>query len=201
MPLLIELSWTSSCTHLGICFSNSTIVPLYNPTNPSQPCLSCTRQFCLDQKLPICRGAELPDLDTDTATGKEGDVEARCFSALRHRDRDTHPRGRADFHKLCFPIDWDILRSIRTRLPTRSIHRHPLPIDRIRLAFNSEHSKSVSPVSYCWLAGSPAGRLALVRDSIVICCHLCLGETHWLTFSRSAHFRPIALVVLSFSFV
>ena len=98
-----------------MCFDNFTIVPLYMPDNPSKPCLSCTRQFCLDQKLPICRGqshlkavpnrrknrvreslepelmslfplgsgilgAEVPDLDTDTGTGKEGDVEARCFS-------------------------------------------------------------------------------------------------------------------------
>lgn len=25
-------------------------------------------------------GAEAPDVDADTGTGKEGDVEARCFS-------------------------------------------------------------------------------------------------------------------------
>ena len=67
------------------------------PANPSKPCLTCTRQFCLDQKLPICKGAldttepegkqltlpsigaEVPDLDNDVGTGKEGDVEARCF--------------------------------------------------------------------------------------------------------------------------
>ena len=40
----------------GICFTNSTIIPLYRPADPSKPCLSCTRQFCLDQKLTICRG-------------------------------------------------------------------------------------------------------------------------------------------------
>lgn len=39
-----------------ICFSNSTIIPLFRPADPSKPCLSCTRQFCLDQKLAICRG-------------------------------------------------------------------------------------------------------------------------------------------------
>lgn len=38
-----------------ICFSNSTIIPLYRPADPSKPCLSCTKQFCLDQKLAICR--------------------------------------------------------------------------------------------------------------------------------------------------
>lgn len=26
----------------------------------------------------------MPDLDTDTGTGKEGDVEARCFSEFEH---------------------------------------------------------------------------------------------------------------------
>ncbi|KAH8080129.1 hypothetical protein HD553DRAFT_317436 [Filobasidium floriforme] len=70
-----------------MCFDNFTIVPLYMPDNPSKPCLSCTRQFCLDQKLPICRGAEVPDLDTDTGTGKEGDVEARCFKRDSPRDQ------------------------------------------------------------------------------------------------------------------
>ena len=64
----------------GICFgSNNVILPLMIPNNPSQPCLSCTKQWCLDQKLPICAGASLGDTNPDTATGKEGDVEARCF--------------------------------------------------------------------------------------------------------------------------
>ncbi|GAA6058677.1 hypothetical protein JCM10212_003365 [Sporobolomyces blumeae] len=61
------------------CFGNSTIIPLYRPSVPSAPCLSCTRQFCLDQKLPQCVGAHTPDEDPDTSTGEEGDVEARCF--------------------------------------------------------------------------------------------------------------------------
>jgi hypothetical protein len=64
----------------GVCFqSNSTILHLDNPDIPSQPCLSCTKQWCLNQNLPICAGASLGDTDPDTATGKEGDVEARCF--------------------------------------------------------------------------------------------------------------------------
>lgn len=49
------------------------------PDNPSKPCLSCTKQWCINQNLPICAGASLGDTDPDTATGKEGDVEARCF--------------------------------------------------------------------------------------------------------------------------
>ncbi|BGP12397.1 hypothetical protein JCM10213v2_000313 [Rhodosporidiobolus nylandii] len=61
------------------CFGNSTILPLYRPAVPSNPCLSCTRQFCLDQKLLQCVGAQNPEEDPDTATGEGGDVEARCF--------------------------------------------------------------------------------------------------------------------------
>lgn len=49
------------------------------PDNPSKPCLSCTKQWCLNQNLPMCAGASLGDANPDTATGKEGDVEARCF--------------------------------------------------------------------------------------------------------------------------
>ncbi|WVR05693.1 hypothetical protein IAU60_002717 [Kwoniella sp. DSM 27419] len=70
-----------------VCFSNSTIIPLYRPDNPAKPCLSCTRQFCLDQKLAICRGAEVPELDADVGTGTEGDVEARCFKRDSPRDQ------------------------------------------------------------------------------------------------------------------
>lgn len=66
----------------GICFSNSTILPLYRPTTPTKPCLSCTKQWCLDQKLPICANATLGEIDPDTSTGKEGDVEARCFRSF-----------------------------------------------------------------------------------------------------------------------
>lgn len=62
-----------------ICFSNSTILPLYLPKDPIHPCLTCTRQFCLDQKLPACLNAKEGDEDLDTGTGEEGDVEARCF--------------------------------------------------------------------------------------------------------------------------
>ncbi|KAI9635017.1 uncharacterized protein MKK02DRAFT_43693 [Dioszegia hungarica] len=69
-----------------ICFSNSTIIPLFRPSDPSKPCLSCTKQFCLDQKLAICKNAELPELDVDVGTGTEGDVEARCFKRDSPRD-------------------------------------------------------------------------------------------------------------------
>ncbi|KZT30393.1 hypothetical protein NEOLEDRAFT_4214 [Neolentinus lepideus HHB14362 ss-1] len=71
-----------------ICFgSNYSILHLDIPDNPSKPCLSCTKQWCLNQNLPICAGASLGDQDPDTATGKEGDVEARCFQRDSPRDQ------------------------------------------------------------------------------------------------------------------
>ena len=63
-----------------MCFGTSyKILHLDFPDNPNKPCLSCTKQWCLNQNLPICAGATLGDANPDTATGKEGDVEARCF--------------------------------------------------------------------------------------------------------------------------
>ncbi|KAI0695593.1 hypothetical protein BC835DRAFT_1519809 [Cytidiella melzeri] len=71
-----------------ICFgSNYTILHLSLPDNPNKPCLSCTKQWCLNQNLAICAGATLGDADPDTATGKEGDVEARCFQRDSPRDQ------------------------------------------------------------------------------------------------------------------
>ncbi|TFL06572.1 hypothetical protein BDV98DRAFT_600598 [Pterulicium gracile] len=71
-----------------ICFtSNYTILQLAIPDNPSKPCLSCTKQWCLNQNLPICAGATLGDTNMDTASGKEGDVEARCFQRDSPRDQ------------------------------------------------------------------------------------------------------------------
>ncbi|KAJ6509552.1 hypothetical protein C8R47DRAFT_1099124 [Mycena vitilis] len=71
-----------------ICFgANYSILHLDIPDNPSQPCLSCTKSWCLNQNLPICRGATVGDTDPDTATGKEGDVEARCFQRDSPRDQ------------------------------------------------------------------------------------------------------------------
>jgi hypothetical protein len=78
----------------GICFTNSTIIPLHRPADASKPCLSCTKQWCLEQRLSICEGAELPELDKDVGTGNEGDVEARCFSESDVDDASTDPRTR-----------------------------------------------------------------------------------------------------------
>ncbi|KAN0125215.1 hypothetical protein V8E52_001767 [Russula decolorans] len=80
--------WEAASFCKCICFGrNSTILRLDIPDNPSKPCLSCTKQWCLNQNLPICAGASLGDTDPDTATGKEGDVEARCFQRDSPRDQ------------------------------------------------------------------------------------------------------------------
>ncbi|KAF8516173.1 hypothetical protein BU17DRAFT_51052 [Hysterangium stoloniferum] len=76
-----------SISLLGICFQNYTILPLSEPENPSKPCLSCTKQWCLDRNLDICVDASLGDTNPDTGTGKEGDVEARCFQRDSPRDQ------------------------------------------------------------------------------------------------------------------
>ncbi|KAJ8084005.1 hypothetical protein PM082_002772 [Marasmius tenuissimus] len=80
--------WEATSFCKCICFqSNYTILHLALPDNPSQPCLSCTKQWCLNQNLPMCAGATLGDADPDRATGKEGDVEARCFQRDSPRDQ------------------------------------------------------------------------------------------------------------------
>merc|ERR1712093_360885 len=41
--------------------------------------LNLLLQFCLDQKLAICKDASKGEADYDTATGDEGDVQTKCF--------------------------------------------------------------------------------------------------------------------------
>ncbi|KIY52747.1 hypothetical protein FISHEDRAFT_63698 [Fistulina hepatica ATCC 64428] len=88
-PIQANLNkWEATSFCKCICFqSNYTILHLNLPDNPSQPCLSCTKQWCLNQNLPMCAGASLGDTDPDTATGKEGDIEARCFQRDSPRDQ------------------------------------------------------------------------------------------------------------------
>ncbi|KAJ3512439.1 hypothetical protein NLJ89_g3527 [Agrocybe chaxingu] len=75
-------------TNFCVCFGTVyAILPMTTPDTPAQPCLSCTKQWCLNQNLPICAGATLGDTNPDTATGKEGDVEARCFQRDSPRDQ------------------------------------------------------------------------------------------------------------------
>lgn len=80
IPSNSSYRWNTERNVSGVCFGTSyKILHLDFPDNPNKPCLSCTKQWCLNQNLPICAGATLGDADPDTATGKEGDVEARCF--------------------------------------------------------------------------------------------------------------------------
>jgi hypothetical protein len=82
LALTLPLQVTSSSPYLCkcTCFStNSTILPLLSPIDPSNPCTTCTRQFCLDQKLYGCEGARIENPNADTGTGWEGEVWARCF--------------------------------------------------------------------------------------------------------------------------
>ncbi|KAI7946670.1 hypothetical protein MJO29_011197 [Puccinia striiformis f. sp. tritici] len=70
-----------------MCFNNYTIVPLYRPKDPSKPCLTCTKQFCLDQKLTICQDAKLGTTNLDTGTGDEGDIRTKCFQRDSTKDQ------------------------------------------------------------------------------------------------------------------
>ncbi|KAI0639391.1 hypothetical protein C8Q77DRAFT_1152375 [Trametes polyzona] len=71
-----------------ICFgTNYTILRMDIPDDPSKPCLSCTKLWCQQQNLAKCAGASIGDANPDTATGKEGDIEARCFQRDSPRDQ------------------------------------------------------------------------------------------------------------------
>ena len=113
------------CTCFG---KNSTIIPLYRPAVPSNPCLSCTRQFCLDQKLAACVGAQTPDEDPDTATGEGGDVEAKCFrasSSLYSLSSSSSSSLSRTLPSL-IPLPRPTHRN-RARLAQVALHRRPLP--------------------------------------------------------------------------
>ncbi|KLO20270.1 hypothetical protein SCHPADRAFT_992351 [Schizopora paradoxa] len=85
---LLGNKWEATNFCKCICFgTNYTILHLALPDNPSKPCLSCTKQWCLNQNLPICAGADLGETDPDSAPGKKGDVEARCFQRDSPRDQ------------------------------------------------------------------------------------------------------------------
>jgi len=85
---LTDSHWEGMYFCKCICFgTNSTILPIYRPTNPAKPCLTCTKRWCADQKLSICVGANVGEIDPDTGTGKEGDIEGRCFQRDSPRDQ------------------------------------------------------------------------------------------------------------------
>ncbi|EGG01950.1 uncharacterized protein MELLADRAFT_91811 [Melampsora larici-populina 98AG31] len=80
-PIIADISFCKC-----MCFSNYTIVPLYRPKDIAKPCLTCTKQFCLDQKLAICQNAQLGNTNPDTGTGDEGDVRTKCFQRDSAKD-------------------------------------------------------------------------------------------------------------------
>ncbi|CAO1622919.1 unnamed protein product [Parajaminaea phylloscopi] len=83
-PTLASTPYLCKCT----CFStNTTILPLYAPIDPSNPCTTCTRQFCIEQNLKECQGARIEKPDADTGTGWEGEVWARCFQRDSGKDQ------------------------------------------------------------------------------------------------------------------
>ncbi|UZJ55105.1 hypothetical protein CBS101457_004425 [Exobasidium rhododendri] len=95
--LLLCLCWAglpaqaaSSNPHLCRCtcfVTNTTIVPLFSPVDPQNPCTTCTRQFCLNQGLEACKGARIERPDADTGTGWEGEVWAKCLRPDSNRDK------------------------------------------------------------------------------------------------------------------
>ena len=114
LGLLLYLSFLASSTlaasnnpHLCRCtcfVTNTTILPLFSPIDPHNPCTTCTRQFCLSQGLEACRGARIERPDADTGTGWEGEVWAKCL-------REFHPL--CYFSPLCL---MKIVSTARTRL-------------------------------------------------------------------------------------
>lgn len=68
-----------------ICFGNSTIIPLTEPTSLSKPCADCTRQFCLDYHLPICKGV-MPGEDHDDGVSAGSEIDTVCFQRDSRKD-------------------------------------------------------------------------------------------------------------------
>ncbi|KAK9433524.1 hypothetical protein V1505DRAFT_397733 [Lipomyces doorenjongii] len=65
--LLILLPSASAVTSFCkcTCFTNSTIIRMPEELSPNQSCSECTRKFCLNYNLPICKDAVE---DTDVST-------------------------------------------------------------------------------------------------------------------------------------
>lgn len=85
--LTADRNWHLGSEHVGLihvckctCFTtNTTLIPLYAPTPQGDLCSACTKQFCLE-RAEGCHGAQIAEVNDDTATGYEGQVWAKCFS-------------------------------------------------------------------------------------------------------------------------
>ncbi|KAK3653676.1 hypothetical protein LTR56_004532 [Elasticomyces elasticus] len=87
LSVALAASPTSFCK--CTCFSNSTLIPLDDPTTNRKPsaddskasakgrrsCMDCNKQFCLDYHLPICQDAT------------EADVFTTCFQRDSAKDQ------------------------------------------------------------------------------------------------------------------
>ncbi|KAI0307742.1 hypothetical protein B0F90DRAFT_1676807 [Multifurca ochricompacta] len=92
LPTVVALGskWEATSFCKCICFGTKyAILRLDIPDNPSKPCLSCTKQWCLNQNLPICAGASLGDTDPDTATGKKAMLRRAAFLTSVNKERDS----------------------------------------------------------------------------------------------------------------
>ncbi|KAK9458256.1 hypothetical protein V1511DRAFT_492156 [Dipodascopsis uninucleata] len=63
------------------CFSNSTIIRLTDESGNSGVCLECTRKFCLDYNLPICKDAK-EDVDVSTICFQRDSVKDETIVIL-----------------------------------------------------------------------------------------------------------------------
>lgn len=69
------------------CFTtNVTLIPIYWPKDGRNLCSTCTKNFCVEQ-VEGCRGAQIVEANSDTATGFEGQVWAKCFVRDPTRDQ------------------------------------------------------------------------------------------------------------------
>ncbi|KAG4306280.1 hypothetical protein PORY_000268 [Pneumocystis oryctolagi] len=65
------------------CFGESIILRLNDPTIKNKPCQDCTKKYCIDQNLPICKNAQLK---TPEELIKSTDVTTVCFQRESVKD-------------------------------------------------------------------------------------------------------------------
>ena len=76
----VSLFYVCKCT----CFTtNTTLVPILWPKDGQNICSTCTKELCVE-RAEGCRGAQIVEPNSDTATGYEGQVWAKCFGMARY---------------------------------------------------------------------------------------------------------------------
>ncbi|KTW28604.1 uncharacterized protein T551_02454 [Pneumocystis jirovecii RU7] len=65
------------------CFGNSVILRLNDPTTKNKPCQDCTKKYCLEQNLPICKNAQQKDPEELI---KSTDITTVCFQRESVKD-------------------------------------------------------------------------------------------------------------------